>query len=652
MAEDAGKSPSGRVAPDHGPTVDPVTREVRRSSVSQLQTADESTNEGCLRKWWYDKIMGLTEPSTRSQETGTEHHGYMEHHLVTGEKRLPDRIVRNLHFVPKPGPDLLVEHPTIPTMSDGSSGLAHAPLRAAGIAIVGYIDLIHGRCENPGTTDILDAYDPPGTIAVVDWKFTGSMEYAVAPGDLPKKIQMAGYGKYRFDVGWPGDLVRLAHGYFPERGRGELRTIRVDRDRIERSWEHAESVMRSIIDVARETDPDKVPGNRRACNAYRKKCMHAAGGYCTAGMHSSLRSIVGASVAPPPVAPGDLIMPVSILDRLRGGAQTPTPVAVTAALTPNSAAVVPADDGKAAAEAAKEKARAELAAMQAEEKLLREAKAFETTVDSVAAHNMGLPRFDGRALELIKKAKPSRPDAFFAGMGTLGGTPEDPFIVTDPAELAGLLVELDALAAQKAEALKNAPPPIATPAPTPAPAPAAASTVPAILPPEAPVRTPAPVPATVPTAPAAAQAPTPVGQNAEGAGEATKAPRKPRAAKTADKPEGVAPAPTGGLVLYVDCVVEGVATTSLHGLIDEWCAALAAGTKPPSADIRCPTEGSPLSYNKWPGALTAFIREAAAELPDGAYAIDSRGGAIAETVIEALRPIIRARGGVLVRGYR
>lgn len=629
-AGEKAQSPSGREGPDHGPTVDPITRELRRTSVSQLQTADPSTNEGCLRKWWYDKVFGRSEPSTAPQDLGRELHGYMEAYLPTGEMRLPDRIVRNLHFVPTPGPDLRIEHPTIPTMSDGSSGLAHAPLRAAGVPVVGYIDCVHGRLEKRGGADIEDTRDPPGTINVIDWKFMRTMEYAKTGPELVKTIQMAGYGKYRFDVGWPGELVRLAHGYFPEKGRGDLRSIRVDRTTIEKAWEHAESVTRSIRDVARETDPEKVEPNRRACRAFKKLCIHAQAltGACTAGMHNSLRSIVGARTAPLTL-PEDF-MAVSILDRIRGtGAQAPTPVAVTVALTG-----VPDPSAEAASKAAA------LAKLQAEEQELRAAKQFDVLLEKVHAHGMGMPSFAGPALELAQRA---RPNGNVQGEGQL-----QPLTIEDPAELTKLLGELDTIAAQRAEAAKNAPPPVPTHAPVPVAAPPVAS-VPALLPPESPVQIAGPAPATVPTAPAAS-AP---------AAEPAKAPRKsrtkdvPAEPAAADGKFGTGQAPAGNAInLLVDCTVDGVAVTSLHGLIDEWCHALANGTKPPSADIRCATEGSPLSFGKWPGALAAFVRETAVELPPGWYSIDSRGGQVMEVVIDALRGVIRASGGSLIRGVR
>lgn len=636
MSDDANKasSPSGREGPNHGPTVDPVTRELRRTSVSQLQMADPSTNEGCLRKWWYDKVFGRSEPSTAAQEIGTEHHGYMEKFLPTGEMRLPDRILRNLHFVPTPGPDLLIEHPTIPTMSDGSSGLAHAPLRAAGVPVVGYIDCVHGRLEKRGGADIEDTRDPPGTITVLDWKFTRTLEYAKTGPELVKTIQMAGYGKYRFDVGWPGDLVRLAHGYFPEKGRGELRSIRVDRTTIEKAWEHAESVTRSIRDVARETDPEKVEPNRRACRAFKKLCIHAQAltGACTAGMHNSLRSIVGARTAPL-ILPEDF-MAVSILDRIRGtGAAAPAPVATTVALTG-----VPDPAIAAAAEAAAKAAA--VAKLQAEEQELRAAKQFAVVLEKIEAHGMGMPAFAGPALALAQRA---RPDGNVHGEGQL-----QPLTIEDPAELTKLLGELDTIAAQRAEAAKNAPPPIPTPAPVPVVAPpVVASAVPALLPPESPVQIAGPAPATVPTAPAAT---TP-------AAEPAKAPRKPRAAKADTEPAVTADGkfasgyPAAGAVnLLVDCTIDGMPVTSLHGLIDEWCAALA--NQYDAADIRCAPEKSPLGFGKWPGALEAFVRETASALPPGWYVIDSHGGQVMEVVINALRGVIRASGGSLIRGVR
>ncbi len=638
------RSPSGREGPDHGKTV--VDGIVRRTSVSALQMADDSTSAGCLRKWWYDKVMGRSEPTTKAQANGTRLHGEMEAYLKTGEPRLSDQILRHLHFVPRPGSDLLVEHPTIPELSDGSSGLHLAPLRAAGIPVVGFIDLVHDRLTNQGGTEIEDTDDPPGTVEVIDWKFPGSMDFAKQGRELVKTIQMAGYGKYVFEVVPDAKLVRLSHGYMPTRGRGSKATVRADRDTIEKSWEHAESVARSTVDAARETDADKVTANRRACRAYNKQCIHASNGYCTAGMHNSLRALIGATASSALLAPEDDPVGLTILDRIRqtsAAPAAPQPVAATIALSGTVTPPVPVvPTGPTPEEIATARAL-EVAKLQAEEANARAVRNFEALADKVLAHNMGFPALAGVAAGLSTQAPGSERRAPGGLLGAVDTTTGTVFTIEDPAVLAQLLQELDAAAAARALAA------VGTPAPQPG----------GILSPETPVvvvpvqvSTPAPTTPTV-IAPDR-QAALALGLSVVGAivvesaeATATKT-RKPRAAKV---DAGVAaPSTDDRVILIVDGTVEGIATTSLHGLIDEWCSALAS--KFDAADIRCAAQDGPLGYNKWRGALAAFVRETSAQLPAGVYSIDTRGNELAEIVVQALAPRIRTSGGFVFRGIR
>lgn len=633
-----GASPSGRAAPDHGPTI--LDGVIRRTSVSQLQQADESTNEGCLRLWFYERKLGLKEPGTSAQERGTRNHASVEHYLRTGEKRLPAVIVKNMHMVPAPGPDLLIEHPTVPAMTDGSSGLAHTPLRVAGVPVVGYIDLLHARPINFGPSDGPLVYDEPGTIEVRDWKFPSSLDYALAPTALPRSIQMAGYGQFVFAIAPNHERVRLSHGYMPERGRGDLRTILTDRATIDRTWEHAASVMRSMQDAARQTDPEHVPGNRKACRRFGKKCMHAAGGYCSVGAFSSLRAIVGATAHQTLTDNEESIdMGLNILDRIR--APQPAAAAAVATLSLQTQAVDPA----------------EVARLQAEESLMREALQFETICDKVTAHGMGFPSLVGRAATLYAKAKGRAPEP----SGQLGGklpTGEFAIVIPDGDTMNKVLGELDQVAATRA----------ATPTVPPADAP------PAILSPETPVVPVTQAAAQTPTLPsssvaATAQLATSVVQATALASETVFAEataeikkrrgRPPKNAATAaqstepkppvetdeDIDQDPAPAP---LVLFVNVLLDGHKAQSLHSVIDQVAAELTEKFTP-GLDLRfAPGEG-PLGFGRWRGAFAGRFREVTSGL-DGSYWVDTRGSELAEIAVEAIRSRVRTSGGYIVRG--
>lgn len=624
---------------DHGPTV--VDGVVRRTSVSALQMADASSSSGCLRKWWFDKVAGKREPSTKAQENGTTKHAEIEAYLRTGEGRPSDQIIRNLHLAPAPGPDLLLEHPMIPVMPDGTSGLHLAPLRVAGIPMAGFIDVLHDRRTNEGADEDANALDPPGTLTVIDWKFPGSLNYALTGPQLIDTLQMSGYGKYVFNVAPATEFVRLTHVYMPTKGAGRKATALVRRDAVEKSWEHAEGVARSVIDAARETDPEKVPANRRACRAYNKQCMHAAGGYCSAGVHNSLRDLVAtkANVSAILATEPEGLMGLNILDRIRQGNATPSP----------AVAIPSAPAGPTAEEIAATKA-AEITKLQAEEAFARDARAFAALSDKVIAHGMGYPHLDGNAAELSEHAQnpASRQPSGALGASEVTGPS---LVIPDYATLAQLLAELDAAAT-------------AQPAPTPAP------DVAAILSPETPATpTVIPVSTPAPTAPAASLQTTiiaPVTPPATTAiDEVTTPKRRGRPPKAAAPAQTVTIDTTGvsgtiGLhverepdsrvILIVDATVEGVDVTSLHGLVDDACAQLCATFH--AADVRCAPQDGPLGFAKWRGALASKVREAAEELTPGVYTIDTRGNEITEIAVGALAARVRSSGGYMIRGIR
>lgn len=282
---------------------------LRFLSVSSLEKGDSSKPTGCLRRWHYQYIGGIKEAPSDAMAAGERMHAEIAHYLTTGENVLSSQVMSGMHMLPDPGPDLLVEHDIVPTMPDGKSGIAIAPLRASGVPIVGAIDLIHGRGVNKGTEDIEHIYDPKGTIEVIDWKSCRTLDNIKKGPELLRSIQMAGYGKYVFETEPDAQLVRLSHGYFPSRGVPRKTTIRVDRDQIEKSWEHANRVASSISDAAKEPNPDLVEANTDACTSYGRDCP--AKSVCSAVKNNALSMFVGNVLAEQVIPAGNLIKNMS-----------------------------------------------------------------------------------------------------------------------------------------------------------------------------------------------------------------------------------------------------------------------------------------------------------------------------------------------------
>lgn len=617
--------------------------------------------------------MGIKSPKTKAQEIGVEVHEQIENYLKTGEKKLGSIAMPGLQQIPDPGPDLFIERdiaidPALEMVARDAemegrwedaaklraqASLETAPLRAAGVPIVGFIDCLHARGTNKGGTSIEDVQDPPNTVEVIDWKTTSDIKWIKPAHKMARTPQMTIYGKWVLTVAPRTEHVRLSHVYFVTKGSATPRkvSLRVTPAQINDAWEHVEGLALSLRHAVREPDPDNVPANLEACSKFGG-CP--ARSRCSAGMHAGLRSIAGATAHAALETAGDQ-MAITLLENIRkqGAAQaapSPAPAqpSVTLALggVPSPTVAVPqapAPVVDAAAQAAAQAAKiAELKAK--EERALAEA-AFIATCDKVAAHNMGFPALGGEAAAVYGRSKGWPAQETYGGSGQLGAvdpaTNQPALMVNDFAVMAQVLDELNTIAAQRAAT--------AAPAQT-----VTAAQSMGILSPETPA---AAIPQTAtgpaPSQPASA-APTPPPANAGLGTVAQPLADKPKKekAKAADKPKTDVPtqaARDGAFVLYVNCAFDGIATTPLHGFVDDLCDALAKQFN--AADIRCAPADGPLGYGKWKGALFAYARETADKLPGGAYSIDTRGSEVAEVIVDALRAKARSSGGGIVRGY-
>ena len=600
----------GRI--NYGPSF--ADGEMRYLSPSTITTGDASSDGGCLRKVWFQIRLGIRSPTSKSQQVGIDLHAEIERYHLTGVKNLGPLAMSGFHAIPEPGPDLHVEKELCKTLET-------APLRVAGVPLVGYIDLVHARGTNKGGTSIDDVQDPPNTVEVLDYKSTGDAKWVKSAQIMSRTPQMTSYGKWVLAVAPRTEHVRLSHLYFFTKTAAPARkvTLRVLPEQIDRQWEHVEGVGRLIVDAVRETNPDRVDANTRSCDKYGG-CP--ARSVCSAGMHSGLRAIVGASAAQ---GLGE-DMSIDFLSQLRGG--TPSPVAASLGIgalvapttQPSSGfgGIIQAD----AAPPVPDPSIAAMAELAAEEAAAKERQDFLALATRVEAHGLGFPHLAGDAAKIYGQARGyPLTNGGYAGTGALAAKKADGTSITisDVATMAQLVVELDAL--------KKAAPAVAAPV--------------ALLPPDAPAAAVPPPPMTIAAPP----------------DEKPKRGKKEKPVEVLSSALPVTAAPsTGAFNLVIDAVVDASpSATSLAPLVDQLCANLLkrfADQGWQIADIRCAPSESPLGFGRWRGALAAYAREQIMEVPAGIYTLDSRGSEITEVVIEALRSHVRLTGGVFIRGLR
>lgn len=270
---------------------------IRFFSVSSLTSADPRQYGGCLRRWHLRYIGMHKGEEFQAQKTGTQVHDEIRHYLTTGEDVL-GRIARAAKpFIPQRGPDLRVEHDiSLYHKLPGGDVLLESVLTAAGIPVIGDIDLVHTRGQyiNP-LGELVD--DEPGTGEVIDWKSTGRMDNAKSGAELLETIQMVGYGEWLARDLPTLEHVRLSHVYIGTKGTPDAckATVRVPREEIATRWEQTESLARTIVDIAREPDSSKVDPNPTACSAYQG-CPYA-NNQCRITQTQSLEGILGRAMA-------------------------------------------------------------------------------------------------------------------------------------------------------------------------------------------------------------------------------------------------------------------------------------------------------------------------------------------------------------------
>lgn len=264
--------------------------EIKRLSVSQVQTFDPSQDGGCPRKWFAEKKLGRKPPATKAQVAGTEGHRQIEHYLKTGEDVLGPIVRAGKHFLPDPYID---GHLAVETGAIAVEQPFTGELEASGVPFVGSIDLVNASGEYADEQGERRA-QADGEVEVVDWKTSRNVDRWAKPGSaLIRTVQMPGYGTF-IARALPGvELVRLSHTTFQTEGRPKAvkSTVLVPVEKILERWATVEGVVREMKDVARETDIEKVPANWNACGAYGG-CPHRD--ICPRPVEVALRAAFGA----------------------------------------------------------------------------------------------------------------------------------------------------------------------------------------------------------------------------------------------------------------------------------------------------------------------------------------------------------------------
>jgi len=237
--------------------------QLRQVSASQISKFDASQLGGCNRRWYFDKVLGISEPTTKSLERGTSVHSEIEHYLKTGENVLGDIARAGMKFIPSEQIEL----------HQIEVDLQNAMI--ADVPLTGRIDLVNDSEFWIG--EYGEKQDQVcDSLEIVDWKTTSNLSYAKSGLDLLQTVQMPLYG-YHIGKHPLKKYVRLSHVYFQTRGAAKAKksTALFSLDEITSRYQAIERVVELMKQAAQLPNVTDLEPNPQSCHAFGRECAYA-----------------------------------------------------------------------------------------------------------------------------------------------------------------------------------------------------------------------------------------------------------------------------------------------------------------------------------------------------------------------------------------
>src|SRR3984957_15588972 len=299
-----------------------IDGELQHVSVSQIKTFDDTTETGCNRRWFFDKVLHFPrEPPTANQELGTAIHKQIEHYLRTGENVLGSQAREALRFLPDPMSEgLLIEHE-----------LEGTGFKIAGVPVKGAIDIVNDTgiwTDNEGVPHSLQEDE----IELQDHKTTSNIAYAKTPAELLADVQMVGYGKAATIIKPSIKSIRISHNNIGTKVKGarKITALMSVEEMIARFEGHLVPTVAKMKDAAKLKVVEDLSPNLKACHSYNKPCPYLRD--CQKDPLAQLLVLTEERITPKkeitnPV-PSQIeteVKQMSLLDKLKGSKPNPSP---------------------------------------------------------------------------------------------------------------------------------------------------------------------------------------------------------------------------------------------------------------------------------------------------------------------------------------
>lgn len=248
-----------------------MTRVPPHISPSQIATSRQ-----CLRRWWFEKVRGLTSPGTAATLFGSTLHAVVEGYLLKmNEQQLADHIKATV-------PD------TTPANVKKAKDLLAVAIPAAVLPPPGT-----GRVEEEmvipfppmpgGLKGRLDFVDLQRAVPLVlDHKTTSDPAYAKTEDTLRADPQVILYSRWALLQRPDADRVDVRYVYYLTKGGNRVWAvdIRLTREEVEASYAWLSDEISKMVSAFGEEDPGRLDFKLSACNSYGRACP--AMGQCPA----------------------------------------------------------------------------------------------------------------------------------------------------------------------------------------------------------------------------------------------------------------------------------------------------------------------------------------------------------------------------------
>lgn len=250
-----------------------------QTSPSAIEAWDESTSFGCQRKWHFQYVQGIPQPSSNSQALGTALHGCIERYMEpelgpTDAWGTVSAEAKRLFLAVKPIVDEVIAEGIV-------SVEEKMELQLAGVLVNGRIDV---RKRS----------------AILDWKTSSDIaRYAKTPGQLRRSTQMVLYAKWLSQQEGVSFPLEVEHVYVQTKGKPLVERVKakIDKGSLDVALDGIILLLDEMKVAAAETDVTKLKADRTKC----RQCPYS--NICPNERNQSMASLLSRLTSSPEVKP-------------------------------------------------------------------------------------------------------------------------------------------------------------------------------------------------------------------------------------------------------------------------------------------------------------------------------------------------------------